>query len=609
MQHHHSCLRLVVSIFCLISVLTGIDAHAAQSHAPLAPSVEPLPSITSADEITLKGRTDPNLRVIVEGGAQTVGVDADEKGRFSVRVTLKHDRTNTLEVYSQSDRRNAPSSDPTRVSIRQDDKPPRITATLDPQPNEKGWNTGSVTVRFTCTDAHGIARCPDPITVATPGEDQTIRAVAVDSAGNSETIKVRVSIDNTPPTAKISLSSPPNANGWFRSSVSVRFTCNDERNGSGIAQCPRSVDVKTGGRDVAVSGTVIDNAGNRTVVSTTVNLDRTDPTITMDESHEVTLIYSSPIHLAGHISDDLSGVATVNCGSLPASVTSMVFGCDVAIKAGKHRIKVWATDNAGNVATVHARVVLAPSLPGGDAHKVMVSADINGDGHIDVVHTNFSARDVSILLGNGDGTFGAERRVPVGECASSVALADVNHDGVLDIVTTHYATAQVAIQYGQVDGTYVAGPRIAVDDFPTAAVIADVNGDGLPDIVTAHMHNAKVQVHLAQIDGSFSSQPALLVGDGPVALAIGDVNADGRLDLVSANFLSSDVSILPGLGAGKFGPEQRVLLSTGSGPTAILIADLNADGIADLATPRTSTPTRYRSRCARATALTGLPRA
>ncbi len=584
MQHHHARVRLVVSIFCLISTLTGIDALAAQSHGPLAPTVDPLPSITSADEVTLKGRTDPNLRVIVEGGANTVGVDADEKGRFSVRVMLKHDRMNTLEVYSQADRRNAPNSDPTRVSIRQDDQPPRITATLDPQPNEKGWNNGSVTVRFACTDAHGIARCPDPITVATAGEDQTIRAAAIDSAGNSETIKVRVNIDSTQPTAKITLSPAPNANGWYRSSVSVKFTCSDERNGSGIAQCPRPIDVKNAGRDVPVSGTVVDNAGNRTVVSATVNLDRTDPTITMDESHEVTLIYSSPIHLSGHISDDLSGVAAVNCGSSPASVTNIAFGCDVAVKAGKHRIKVWATDNAGNVATVHARVVLASPLPGGDAHKVMVSADVNGDGRIDVVHTNFSAREVSILLGNGDGTFQAERRVPVGEYASSVALADVNRDGVLDLVTTHYATAEVAIQYGQADGTYVAGPHIAVDDFPTAAVIADVNDDGLPDIVTAHMHNAKVQVHLAQIDGSFVSQPASTVGNGPVALAIGDVNGDGRLDIVSANFLSSDVSILPGLGVGKFGPEQRVVLSTGSGPTAILIADLNADGIADLAT-------------------------
>ncbi len=75
----------------------------------------------------------------------------------------------------------------------------------------------------------------------------------------------------------------------------------------------------------------------------------------------------------------------------------------------------------------------------------MAVADVNGDGRLDVLTANFYSNDVSILLGNGDGTFRAQQRFAVGVGPSSVAVADVNGDGRLDVVTANGGSHDVSV--------------------------------------------------------------------------------------------------------------------------------------------------------------------
>src|SRR6185436_4008622 len=257
------------------------------------------------------------------------------------------------------------------------------------------------------------------------------------------------------------------------------------------------------------------------------------------------LVYRPRLQVTGHVTDNLLGVVSVSCGNSAAIVSGTQFTCEMPVgEHGGHRIKVWSSDAAGNVALVRRRVVSGPPLAGGDAHTVAVIADINGDHNIDVVRTDFASGEVVIQLGNGDGTFQAETRVPVGAYPSSVAVADINRDGILDLVTTHYTAGEAAIQYGKADGNYVQGPRFRVGMWPSAVALADMDKDGKLDVITGHLHDGGlVRVHLARANGSFDAETTVEVGRAPQALAVGDVHGDGKQDIVVANYLSNDVSL------------------------------------------------------------------
>ncbi len=129
-------------------------------------------------------------------------------------------------------------------------------------------------------------------------------------------------------------------------------------------------------------------------------------------------------------------------------------------------------------------------------------ADFNGDGRPDLVVGS------SVLLGNGDGTFGT----PLSFLAGG------------------------------------GGPGVAAGDF---------NGDGRPDLAVANEGSNDVSVLLGNGDGTFGAQARFAVGNLPISVAVGDFNGDGRQDLAVVNQNSNDVSVLLGQGDGTFGPQTR----------------------------------------------------
>jgi Bacterial Ig-like domain (group 3)/FG-GAP-like repeat/FG-GAP repeat len=225
----------------------------------------------------------------------------------------------------------------------------------------------------------------------------------------------------------------------------------------------------------------------------------------------------------------------------------------------------------------------------------IAAADVNGDGKPDLVVANRGDSTgnlngtVSVLLGNGDGTFQtAVNYVSGGALANSVAVADVNGDGYLDVVVANICqtygggggcsgNGPIGVLIGNGDGTfqtavtYDSGPIS-----PQSVAIADVNGDGKPDIVVA---GDSVAVLLGNGDGTF--QTAVNYGSGasgPQSLVIADVNGDGQPDLVVAN--SSLTSVLLGNGDGTF----QTAVNYGSGgdePDSVAVADVNGDGLPD----------------------------
>ena len=128
----------------------------------------------------------------------------------------------------------------------------------------------------------------------------------------------------------------------------------------------------------------------------------------------------------------------------------------------------------------------------------MVLADLNGDGWVDIVTASWTPNSVSVLLGNGDGTFASQATFAVGSSPNSVALADLNGDGQVDIVTANRNSSNVSVLLGNGDGTFAAQATFTVGSQPWSVALADLNGDGQVDIVTTNKGSNNMSVLLNQ---------------------------------------------------------------------------------------------------------------
>jgi hypothetical protein len=123
-------------------------------------------------------------------------------------------------------------------------------------------------------------------------------------------------------------------------------------------------------------------------------------------------------------------------------------------------------------------------------------ADVNGDEKLDIVAANTYSDDISVLLGNGDGTFQAQLRVPLGDVnPRAVKAADVDGDGKLDILTAN-DMGSVSLLLGNGDGTFIPPQHFVTGGLSRSLYIADLNGDGKPDVVTADNFRNQLSVLL-----------------------------------------------------------------------------------------------------------------
>jgi len=217
----------------------------------------------------------------------------------------------------------------------------------------------------------------------------------------------------------------------------------------------------------------------------------------------------------------------------------------------------------------------------GTAPGFVAVGDFNGDGKLDMVVANSSSNNVSILLGNGDGTFQAAVNYSVGTDPDFVAVGDFNGDGKLDLAVANANSNNVSILLGNGDGTFRPSVNFTVGSEPSSVVVGDFNGDGKLDLVVANVQSNNVSVLLGNGDGTFQTALHYSTAVFPSSVAVGDFNGDGRLDLAVANFGTESVSILLGNGDGTFQP--AVNYGAGFPPSHLAVGDFNGDGVLDLA--------------------------
>ncbi|HEX7774131.1 MAG TPA: VCBS repeat-containing protein, partial [Pyrinomonadaceae bacterium] len=217
------------------------------------------------------------------------------------------------------------------------------------------------------------------------------------------------------------------------------------------------------------------------------------------------------------------------------------------------------------------------------------AGDFNGDGKLDLAIPNVLHKNVSVLLNNGNGAFAGAVNYPVDFNPGCIVIADFNVDGKLDLAIGNFfggatSSGTISILLGNGNGTFQTAVNYAAGT-PEDLAVADLNTDGKLDLVAASFSANKATVLLGNGDGTFQTAVPYNTGPGPAGVAIADFNGDSKLDLATANLGSSmisinSMSILIGNGNGTFQDPVNHDLDTRT--TDITARDLDGDTKQDL---------------------------
>ncbi len=227
-------------------------------------------------------------------------------------------------------------------------------------------------------------------------------------------------------------------------------------------------------------------------------------------------------------------------------------------------------------------VLMPPSAVGVFASPSEV-ADFDNDGQMDLATSNADPSTVSILLGNGNGTFDPQQAVSVGATPHGLAALDVDGDADIDLVVATEGGNTMSMMLNNGSGVFGAATNFDSGGNGEYALAAgDMNGDAIMDLVVGTRNDSQIRVLTGNGNATFTQTSNRPAGGLTWKLVLGDVNGDGDMDVANINSTSNNGSILLGNGDGTL--QAATTHPFGGHMVASDLGDLDGDGDLDWVT-------------------------
>jgi FG-GAP-like repeat len=231
------------------------------------------------------------------------------------------------------------------------------------------------------------------------------------------------------------------------------------------------------------------------------------------------------------------------------------------------------------------------SIPTAKGPRFIVVTDVNHDGKPDLVVANEESGSITVLLGDGKGGFVESKGSPfsAGHLPNDIAVADMNHDGHLDLIIANHQSPYVTILLGDGKGGFRPAPNSPFDvhsnPHPHGVVVGAFCDGGELGVVTDSWGNNQIELLEGDGKGGLRTPGRFFhVGRRPYErLRSADFNRDGHPDVVTTDLDDNTVTVLLGDGKGGLREAKNSPIPAGAKPWQVAIDDLDGDGKADLA--------------------------
>ena len=335
------------------------------------------------------------------------------------------------------------------------------------------------------------------------------------SPGESLSLQI-IGVDNGAPTITGVVTPAPNAAGWNNSNAIVSFTCSDAT--SGIASCPGPVSVNTETAGQPVTGIALDNAGNSASTLITVKLDKTPPAFNVTSLTNGAKVFTSPLAIAGTITETLSGLASLTCNGAPAIVNGDTFTCNVTLTAGLNTVNLRAVDVAGNSNDLAPLSVVFAPVP-----KVTFTSPAN------LSYLNLSPTTVTGTVDDPTATLTINSiATPVANGQFSVMLPLAEGP---NIVTATATSAAGAVGTTSMEVTLdTTPPHVTItspaDKFVTTEAAVSIVGN-VNDIVVGTVNDQQAQVTVSGLPAQVANR-TFLATNVPLQMGLNVIQAIAR---------------------------------------------------------------------------------